>query len=265
MKKKILVCLLIAVMAISLLAGCSTKDENVLKVATNAEFPPWEFLEDGKVVGFDADLIELIAEKLGMKVKFENMEFDSVIASISSGTCDVAIAGLTINEKRSKSVDFSTPYFKGASQILIVKQDDEIFTGTSKEELDEQLKNKTIGVCQGFTGVSYANGDEDWGFKAIEGADVKIYDNVSLAAEDLKNGTLDVIIMDDTTAFEVVAADNYKDVLKTINIALTTESYGIAVKKGNKDLKEKIDNALKELEEEGKIEELFKKWKIDEE
>ena len=123
---------------------------------------------------------------MGMKIKFENMEFDSVLVSIASGSCDAAIAGLTINDNRKKSVDFSTPYYIGASQILIVREDDDVFTGTTKEELDEQLKNKTIGVCIAFTGEAYAE-ENEWGFKGIEGADVKVYDNASTAAEDLKN------------------------------------------------------------------------------
>lgn len=265
MKKRLIVLLVAVVMALSLFSGCTKDDENTLKVATNAEFEPWEFLEDGEIVGFDADLIKLVAEKLGMKVKFENMEFDSVLVSIASGGCDAAIAGLTINDTRKKSVDFSIPYYVGASQILIVREDDTVFTGTTKEELDEQLKNKKIGVCIAFTGEAYAKGDEDWGFPGIEGADVKVYDNVSTAAEDLRNGTIDTIIMDDSVAYNLVESETFKGVLRVIDIPLTTEAYGIAVKKGNKALLEKIDKALKELEEEGKIEELFKKWNIDQE
>lgn len=265
MKRTILVLLMAVIMVLSLFSGCTKNDENTLLVATNAEFAPWEFLEDGEIVGFDADLIKLVAEKMGMKIKFENMEFDSVLVSIASGSCDAAIAGLTINDNRKKSVDFSTPYYIGASQILIVREDDDVFTGTTKEELDEQLKNKTIGVCIAFTGEAYAKGDDEWGFKGIEGADVKVYDNASTAAEDLKNGTLDTIIMDDTVAYKLVDTESFKGVLRVVDIPLTTEAYGIAVKKGNKELLEKIDKALKELEEEGKIKELFEKWNIDQE
>jgi len=265
MKRKILVMAIAVIMVLSLFSGCKKNDENTLYVATNAEFAPWEFLKDGEIVGFDADLIKLVAEKMGMKVKFENMEFDSVLVSIASGSCDAAIAGLTINETRKKSVDFSTPYYIGASQILIVRENDDVFTGTTKEELDEQLKNKTIGVCIAFTGEAYAKGNEEWGFKGIEGADVEVYDNISTAAQDLKNGILDVIIMDDTVAYKLVETESFKGVLRVIDIPLTTEAYAIAVKKGNKDLLEKINKALKELEDEGKIKELFEKWEIDQE
>ena len=139
-----------AILAASLMvvsaAGCSGSGK--LRVATNAEFLPWEGLtEDGEYIGFDMDLIRLIGEKIDMKVEVSNMEFNGVVASLPSGTCDVAISGLTITPKRQQTVDFSESYHETA-QILIVRQDDTVFTGTDKKQLDEQLKNKKIGVCE---------------------------------------------------------------------------------------------------------------------
>lgn len=259
-KKTILLCLVIALMATSFI-GCS-KDANTLRISTNAEFPPWENLEDGKIVGFDADFAALLAEKLGMEYKFYNMKFESVIAAITAGTSDIAISALTITESRKKSVDFSVPYYQ-TSQILMVRSNDTVFTGTTKAELDEQLKNKKVGVCEGYTGVFYAEGAEgEDGFDGIEGADIKVYSKVSLAAEDLKNGNIDVIIMDDTVAKEVASSDTYKDVIKVIDVALTTEYYAVALKKGNTELKDKIDKAINELKAAGKLDELFDKWEI---
>ena len=253
--------LALALCLIFCFAGCKEKDDNKLIVATNAEFEPFESLDaDGNLVGFDIDLMNAIAEKLGYEVQYDNMEFEGVIGAVTGGSCDAAISGLTINAKRSKSVDFSDAYYSGAAQILIVAANDTHYTGTTKEELDEQLKNQTIGVCTGFTGQAYAEGDEEWGFTGIEGANVKIYDNISLAIADLKNGTINAIIMDDSVAKN--AASENSDAAKVIDIPLTVEEYGIAVKKGNKELLEKINKALAELKEDGTIDELLAKYEL---
>lgn len=252
---------LITVMTLGL-TGCGSKS-NTLIVATNAEFEPFEYLDkDGNATGFDIDLVKAVADKMGYDdVKIDNMEFDGVVAAVEQGACDVAASGLTINAKRKKSVDFSDAYYSGAAQILIVAKNDTYYTGTTKEELDEQLKNQNIGVCSGFTGQSYAQGDEEWGFTGIEGANVKIYDNLSNAIDDLKNGTINAIIMDNKAAEEAAAQNS--DAVKTISTELTVEQYGIAVKKGDSDMLKKVNDALKELEKDGKIDELLKKYELD--
>ena len=254
--------LALAMLMLAAFAGCGSKKGNVLTVATNAEFEPFEYLDkDGNATGFDIDLIKAVAEKMGYDdVKIDNMEFDGVVAAVEQGTCDVAASGLTINAKRKKSVDFSDAYYSGAAQILIVGKDDAHYTGTPKEELDDQLKNQTIGVCSGFTGQAYAEGDDEWGFKKIDGATVKVYDNVSLAIEDMKNGVINAIIMDDSVAKEAAAQN--ADAVKVVDVDLTVEEYGIAVKKGNSELVKKVNDALKALKDEGKIDELLKKYKI---
>lgn len=241
------------------LTGCGSKNKTLI-VATNAEFEPFEYLDkDNSITGFDIELIKAVAEKMGYEdVKIDNMEFDGVVAAVEQGSCDVAASGLTINAKRKKSVDFSEAYYSGAAQILIVAKDDTHYTGTTKEELDEQLKNQKIGVCSGFTGQSYAKGDDEWGFEAIEGAEVKIYDNLSTAIDDLKNGAINSIIMDNKVAEEAVA--NNADAVKTIDIALTVEQYGIAVKKGDSEMLEKVNSALSELTKDGTVDKLLEKY-----
>lgn len=258
--KKILAVVLVLCMLFCF-AGCGEDNSNKLIIATNAEFEPFESLDaDGNYVGFDIDLMNEIGNKLGYEIQYDNMEFDGVIAAVQSNSCDAAISGLTINAKRKKSVSFTDAYYSGAAQILIVASNDTHYTGTTKEELDEQLKNQAIGVCSGYTGQFYAKGDEDWGFKAIEGADVKIYENVSTAIADIKNGTINAIIMDDSVAKEAANA-NSADV-KVIDVALTIEEYGIAINKDNTELVEKFNTALKELKEEGKIDQLLEKYEL---
>lgn len=268
--KKILA-LVLALVMLCAFAGCGTEDTGSdtngtkkLIVATNAEFEPFESLdENNKPVGFDIDLMNAIGDKLGYEIQYDNMEFDGVIAAVNSGTCDAAISGLTINAKRKKSVDFADAYYSGAAQILIVANDDTVFTGTTKEELDKQLEGKKIGVCSGFTGQDYAEGDDEWEFPGIKDAEVKIYENISLAIEDIKNDNIDVIIMDDSTAKE--AAKENSDSVKVVDVALTVEEYGIAVAKNNADLLKDINKALAELKSEGKIDALMEQYGLNKE
>lgn len=257
--KKLLALVLSLVMLLCF-AGCGSNDK--LVVAVNAEFAPFESVdaESGEVIGFDIDLMKAIADEIGYEVEFDNMEFDGVVASVANGTCDIAISGLTINAKRSKSVDFSNAYYSGAAQILLVGANDTYYTGTTKEALDAQLEGQNIGVCTGFTGQAYAEGDEEWGFTGIKDANVKIYENISLAIADLKNGTINAIIMDDSVAKE--AADENSSIVKAIDIPLTVEEYGIAMEKGNTELKEKIDNALSKLEKDGTVDKLLEKYEL---
>ena len=258
--KKIIAIALMAIMLIGCFAGCGSESKKLL-VATNAEFEPFESLTaDGEFVGFDIDLMNAIAEKMGYEVQYENMEFDGVVAAVANGTTDLAISGLTINAKRAKSVNFSNPYYDGAAQILIVGKNDTYYTGTDKATLDEQLKGQKIGVCSGYTGQLYAEGSEDRNFKKIEGATVKIYENISLAIADLKAGNINAIIMDDSVAKEAASAN--ADVAKIIDVALTVEEYGIAIDKNNAELKEKVDAALAELVKDGTVDKLLEKYDL---
>ena len=262
--KKIISFALICILLLGALnlAACSKKDDGKLTIALNAEFEPFESLKDGEYVGYDIDIINEIGKKLGMEVVISNMEFEGVVAAVQSGSYMAAISGITITPKRVQSVDFSIPYYSGAAQMLIVRNDDTVFTGTDKATLDEQLKDKNIGVCAGFTGESYVNGDDEAGIVGIEGAASIVFDNISLAVSALKNGTIDVIIMDDSTAKKAAGADENKDAVRVIDVALSIEEYGIAVKKGDDDLLGKINKALEEMKSEGTIDKLAEKWEL---
>ncbi len=267
MKKtfKALALILSAVFAVCCFAGCSGSQDGskTLNVATNAEFEPFESIDPAtnEYVGFDIDLMNAVAEKMDVKVNYQNMEFDGVVASLPQGTCDLAISGLTINAKRKLSVDFSDAYYSGAAQILIVNADDTTFTGTDKQTLDSQLAGKNIGVCSGFTGQFYAEGDEEWGFAGIENANIKIYENISLAIADLKNNSVDAVIMDDSVAKEAAGAKGNEGV-RVIDIPLTVEEYGIAVQKDNTELLDKVNAALAELKADGTYDTLLSRWNL---
>lgn len=262
MKKKLLILLCALLITVPVVAsGCNAKKSNKLTIATNAEFEPFEMQKDGEIVGFDIDLINEIAKKLNMEVELNNMEFDGIVAAIQSKTYKAAISGMTITPKREKSILFSIPYYS-TTQVLITKKDDTVFTGTTKKEIDAQLVGKKLGVCSGFTGEAYVNGDEDMGLEAIKDAKAVTYDNISLAVTDLKNGNIDAIVMDKIVAQNAAAASENSDIVVK-DITLTTEEYAIVINKDDKELKAKIDKALGELIDSGKVEELYKKWEID--
>lgn len=234
-----------AVLCLSVLAGCgAAKEDNKLVVGTNAEFPPFEFIgDDGQPDGFDIALIKAIGEKMGMEVVVEDMAFDSLVAAVGN-KIDVAIAGMTVDEERKQSVDFSDNYYE-ALQYVVVNKDSTIATA-------EDLKNKTIGVQLGTTGMYTA--------EEIEGADVKEYNKAVDAVNDLINGRVDAVIIDKNPA--LVFADKFSDdvvALDGANFAFAAEYYAIACPKGS-DLVEKINAALAELKADGTFDTLVTQY-----
>lgn len=219
--------------------------DGVLSVGTNAEFPPFEYVNDaGEADGFDIALIKAIGEKLGVTVEVENMEFASLISSIGS-KIDVAIAGMTVTEERKESVDFSNAYYD-AVQYVVLPADSEIETA-------EDLENKAIGVQLGTTGDFIASD--------IAGTTVSQYNKAVDAVNDLINGRVDCVIVDKNPAqvfeskFEgqVVAVDGAQ-------FGFEAEQYAIAMPKGDTALVEQINAALEEIKADGTFDELVKTY-----
>ena len=146
--KKLVSLLLVGVCALSL-AACGGKEDDTLTMATNAEFPPYEYYENDEIVGIDVEIATAIAEELGMKLEVEDMAFDSVIPAVSSGKADIGVAGMTVDPDRLESVNFSDTY-ADASQVIIVKEDSAI-AGPA------DLEGKSIGVQLGTTGDTYSS------------------------------------------------------------------------------------------------------------
>jgi glutamine transport system substrate-binding protein len=257
--KKILKCLSIMVLIglISVFAlGCSNEEapgtsdqDNEEKptyiVAFEATFPPFESKDEetGEFIGFDIDLIRAIGEVEGFDVELMEMGFDGIVAAVQTGNVDLGVSGLTIDEDRLESVDFSTPYYHSALGI-VVRADNDTIKGV------DDLKGKKIAVQIGTTGAKYA--------RTIEDSQVTDFDQVSNAFLELKNGGADAIVNDHPVNLNYIKG-NEED-YKTVGDTLQSEYYGIAIKKGNTELLEQINNGLDTLKENGKFAELYKKW-----
>ena len=241
--------IMLSVMAISLV-GCGS--ENVLTVATNAEFPPFEYKDGRKIVGIDIAIAQEIADDLGMKLKIVDMPFDSVVTSVQTGKADLAIAGLTITDDRKANIDFSNPYFD-ATQYIIVKDGDTTFNGlTTSEEVEEKIAGMSspkIGVQNGTTGYFYAKGNGDW-FEGFANADVKGYANGAMAVTDLINGNLGMVIIDELPALALVAENSG---VKIIDIALTEEQYAVGIAKNRIGLVAAVNATLERLIKDKKL------------
>ena len=185
-----------------------TKDQ--LVVATNAAFAPFEYMEGDSYYGIDMEIAALLAEELGKELVINNMKFDSVCLSVGEHKCDIAMAGLTVNESRKEVVNFSKSYYN-AYQKLIVKADDTTFANcTDAASVDAILNategSATVGYQNGTTADFYVNGDADWGFDGLN-VQAQGYDNGALAVQDLINGNIDYVIIDADPAVRIV--DNF--------------------------------------------------------
>ena len=240
MKKVITLTLAVLMLlgALCCFAGCGEEKE-VLKMATNAYFAPYEFYEGEKIVGIDAEIAAAIADKLGMELKIEDMAFDSILTAVQNGTVDFGMAGMTITEDRLKEVNFTTSYAKGV-QAIIVKEGSSI---TSDDDLYAEGANYKVGVQLGTTGDIYAT--DDFGSE-----NVTTYSNGNEAVLALIGGSLDCVIIDNEPPKALVAANSGLKILET---AYANEDYAICVKKGNSELLNKIDAAILELTEDGTI------------
>lgn len=216
--------------------------DGVLTVGTNAEFPPFEYVDDnGDADGFDIALIKAVGEKLGVSVEVENMEFDSLVSSIGN-KIDVAIAGMTVTDERKESVDFSNSYYD-ALQYVIVPEGSEISSF-------DDLAGKAIGVQLGTTGDFIASDD-------VEGASVSQYNKAVDAVNDLINGRVDCVIIDKNPAlvFEAQFSGQVK-ALDGAQFNFEVENYAIALPKGDAALADQINAALEEIKADGTFDQL---------
>lgn len=228
--------LILVLLALGALTGCQAGSDTIV-VATDATWPPMEYVDENKdIVGYDIDLMNAIAEAAGLEIEFKNVAWDGIFAGLGAGEYDAIISSVTITEERQEKYDFSEPYIN-AGQIVVVGADSDI-TGP------DALSGSTVGAQIGTTGAME--------IENIEGAELKEYDEIGLAFEDLVAGRIDAVVCDTPVAADfALQREEYKAVLKIVGEPFTDEYYGILVQQGNSELLDKINEGLKAVQAEG--------------
>ena len=257
MKKKILSLVLVAACALTICAcgsgsaasaaGASdaaftTVNSGVLTMATNAYFPPYEYYEGSEIVGIDAEIAKAVADKLGLTLKIEDMEFDSIITAVSTGKVDMGLAGMTVTEERKQNVNFSDTYATGV-QVVIVPEGSDIKTV-------DDLQGKKIGVQLATTGDIYCC--DDFGTENVEE-----YNKGNDAVMALVSGKVDAVVIDNEPAKSFVAAN---EGLTILDSEYVTEEYAAALNKENTALLEAVNGALAELKADGTLDSIINKY-----
>ncbi len=250
MKKKVAVIAL--AMGVLALVGCGSdagesaaEQAKVLKVGTNATFVPFEFVgEDHQLTGFDVELVEAVAKEMGMQVEAHNIAFDGLIPALGTGQIDLAASGMTITPERADKIDFSSPYYQSGLGVVVPQN-------SSVQSIDD-LRNKKVAVQMGTTGAQKA--------AEIEGVTLRTFDHNSDALLELTKGGVDAVVSD-LPVLQYFMATSANTSMKLI--PLTTdkpEYFGFGIKKGNTELKEKVDAALETLKNNGKLDALYQKY-----
>ena len=271
MKKKLLIVIavvLVAVVAAVGLTACvdlagmgpdEIKEYGTLVIATNAEFEPFEYFDkDGKtIIGWDMDIARELARLLGVKVDIQHMEFDSVLSAVSTGRAHIAMAGISINPTRDKTVDFSENVFD-STQMIIVRSDN-----TDIQDAFD-LEGKVVGGQNGTVGLQLAQMSEDWAYDFDDEGNVlldspilgkpakaKGFQSGALAVTDLINGKLDAVILDKYPAEAIVSKAENAGKVKILETPVFEDAYAFAVSEGNKALADWINSAIAEMKESG--------------
>lgn len=252
--KKTIAIVLVLVVAIGMLTGCGSKGTTLkdvqksgqLVIATSPDFPPFEELKsDGSVQGIEIDLLNIICEKLGVELKIEQMDFDSVLPGVQAGKFQVGVSGISVTEKRQKNVLFTDPYCLAAQAIVV--------TEGSPVTCKADLEGKTVSVQTGTTAESFCMDN---------GYTVNSYAANSDAESALVTGKVDAWVIDDLTAAEMVAAYNAGSDSKLVILddAMTTEPYAFAFKFGSEELVKEINTILNELVADGTVASIFAEY-----
>ena len=225
------------------IAALTTVNAGKLTMSTNAAFPPYEMTTDaGELEGIDVEIAGAVADKLGLELQIDDMDFDAALLAAQQGKSDMVMAGVTVNDERKQVMDFSDTYASGV-QVVIVKEGSEIATV-------DDLAGHMIGTQRGTTGYIYCS--DDFGEDSVTA-----YDNGLTAVQALNNGQVDCVVIDSAPAKEFVAANEGLVILDT---EYAVEDYAIGMAKGNTALVEAVNGALAELTADGTVQAILDKY-----
>ncbi len=254
--KKVLALVAACAFAVLAMAGCGSSNNaassgsgsgaKVLKVGSSVDFAPFEFQDEGQkeYQGFDMDLIRAIGKEMGYDVEIQNLGFDGLIPALQGKNIDAIISGMSINDERKQNVLFSDPYYQ--SGLTMVVRDNETAIKSFQD-----LKGKKVAVQIGTTSA-----DE---VKKIDGVEIKELNTPADCFMELKAGGVDAVVNDRPVNDYYITKNNAQGV-KALEEKLTAEDYGIAIGKDNKELQQKVNDALKKLKENGEYDKIFAKW-----
>ena len=255
--KKFTAIILAVLMVCAMLTGCGSKEEAGLKtvesgkliMATNATFPPYEFIEGNEGGGIDAEIAGAIAEKRGLELQIDDMEFDSIIEAVKGGKADIGLAGMTVTPERPEVINFTASYATGV-QVVIVTEDSAI---ASVDDLFAVGAMHIIGVQRNTTGDLYSTWDlEDAGLATVDR-----YSKGADAVQALLTGKVDCVVIDNEPAKAFVEAN---EGLKILDTAYAVEDYAAAMSKDNAELYEAVNKALEELIADGTVASIVEKY-----
>ncbi len=247
MKKAVLVLVVSVFVLGSVFAGGRREAGNTIVFATDATWPPMEYVnEDREIVGFDIDMIRAAAEAAGFQAEFRNTAWDGIFAGLATGEYDAVVSSVTITEDRKETMDFSIPYIN-AGQVLIVQMGEQGVTTLA------DLSGREVGAQIGTTGAFEVD--------KVAGVTLRTYDEIGLAVEDLANGRIAGVVADTPIAADFVLQNpNYSARLKIVGEPFTEEYYGVAVRKGNTAVLNRVNDGLQKIIDSGRMEELKDKW-----
>lgn len=250
--KKIVSLLLVVVMMLSMVAcgGADTEEgkKEKLIVGTEAGFAPYEYMKGDEVVGVDMDIAKAIADELGMELEIKNMDFDGALLAVQNGKVDFVAAGVSVDPERDEVMDFSHEYVN-STEVVVVNKANPTVSASSEGLSGADLDGKIVAVQQGNIADIWVSSEDNCVPKEI-----KRYTKFAQAAEDLKNGKVDCIVMDELPAKDLVAANEELIILEG---TLFEDKYAIAVDEGNQELLDKINKVIDKLIEDGKIDEFI--------